>query len=548
MIPALVLPVSLPEGIITPMPNSDTARTATRQIARGAAVVILAYLVTTPIRLLSTILTARIFGTSPASEAFFASNRFAEILFNLVAGGALGSAFIPTFTGLLAKKDRATAWKLASAITNLVLLVLSLLSLLTIIFARQVVHYILAPGFSLVDPAKEALAAELLRIQLPSALVFGLSGLFMGILNAHQHFLLPALAPAIYNLGWIFGLLVLSPSLGIHGLAWGVLLGAGFHMLIQLPMVLKLPERRYSLTLGLKTEQVREVLVLMLPRLLGVAVVQLNFLLNTYLASLQPEGSVTAITLAWTVMLMPQAAIAQSIATAALPTFSAQAARGRMEHMRISLAATLRGVLLLAIPTSIGLILLRQPLVQLLFQHGGAFNDQSTQMVTWALLWYGAGLVGHCIVEIISRAFYALHDTRTPVMVGIAAMSMNLVFSLAFSALFRSIGWLPHGGLALANSLATAIECAILLVIMRKRLQGLEGKSIAALVVKALLAALLMSISLWSWLNYSNQFNPALIALGGILIGAIVYGMVVFASGIQEISSLWVSVRKKLHR
>lgn len=529
------------------MPPLDSAQTATRQIARGAAMVILAYLITTPIRLLSTILTARIFGTGPASEAFFASNRFAEILFNLVAGGALGSAFIPTFTGLLAKKDRVTAWKLASSITNLVLLVLSLLSLLAIIFARQVVHYILAPGFSLADPAKEALAAELLRIQLPSALVFGLSGLCMGILNAHQHFLLPALAPAMYNLGWIFGLLVLSPSLGIHGLAWGVLLGAVLHMFIQLPMIFKLPGRQYSLTLGLKTEQVREVLVLMLPRLLGVAVIQLNFLLNTYLASLQPEGSVTAITLAWTVMLMPQAAIAQSIATAALPTFSAQAARGRLEHMRISLAATLRGVLLLAIPASIGLIILRLPLVQLLFQQGGVFNDQSTQMVTWALLWYGAGLVGHCIVEIISRAFYALHDTRTPVMVGIAAMSMNLAFSLAFSALFRFFGWLPHGGLALANSLATAIECVILLVIMHRRLQGLEGKSIIILTMKAILAALLMGMALSLWLNSSINFSPTFVTLAGALLGALVYGIVVLLSGVQEISNLWASVRSKLH-
>ena len=214
--------------------------------------VILAYLVTTPIRLLATILTARIFGTGPASEAFFASNRFAEILFNLVAGGALGSAFIPTFTGLLAKKDQLTAWKLASAITNLVLLVLTLLSLLTIIFARQVVHYILAPGFSLVDPAKEALAADLLRIQVPSALVFGLSGLLMGILNAHQHFLLPALAPAMYNLGWIIGLVVLAPTMGVHGLAWGVLLGAGLHLLIQVPMLFSLPDRRYSLYPGIE--------------------------------------------------------------------------------------------------------------------------------------------------------------------------------------------------------------------------------------------------------------------------------------------------------
>lgn len=529
------------------MPTSDAAQTATRQIARGAVVVILAYLVTTPIRLLSTILTARMFGTGAASEAFFASNRFAEILFNLVAGGALGSAFIPTFTGLLARKDHVNAWKLASSITNLVLLVLTFTSLLAMIFARQVVHYILAPGFSLVDPAKEVLAAELLRIQLPSALIFGLSGLLMGILNAHQHFLLPALAPAMYNLGWIFGLLVLSPSMGIYGLAWGVLLGAGLHMLIQVPMVVKLPSRRYLLTLGLKTQQVREVLVLMLPRLLGVAVVQLNFLLNTYLASLQPEGSVTAITLAWTVMLMPQAAIAQSIATAALPTFSAQAAQGKLENMRSSLASSLRGVLLLSIPTSLGLILLRQPIIQLLFQHGGTFNDQSTQMVSWALLWYGAGLVGHCVVEIISRAFYALHDTRTPVIVGIAAMSMNLAFSLVFSLLFRRVGWLPHGGLALANSFATAIESVILFRIMQKRLKGMEGKAITILVGKALAATIFMGFGLWVWINQMNNKDAAFITLGGFLTGLVIYGIFIMILRVDEVSSLWNAIRNKYH-
>jgi len=529
------------------MPSSNAGRTDTRQIARGAMIVMLAYLVTTPIRLLSTILTARTFGTGPASEAFYASNRFSEILFNLVAGGALGSAFIPTFTGLLAKKDQATAWKLASAIANLVLLILTLLSLLSIIFARQVVHYILAPGFSMIDPAKEALTAELLRIQMPSAVIFGLSGLLMGILNAHQHFLLPALAPAMYNLGWIFGLLVLSPNMGIHGLAWGVLLGAGLHLLIQVPMLSSLPSRKYSLTFGLKTAPVREVLLLMLPRLLGVAMVQLNFLLNTYLASMQPEGSVTAITLAWTVMLMPQAAIAQSIATASLPTLSTQAAQGRLEQMRASLAATLRGVLLLAIPTAFGLILLRQPLIQLLYQHGGTFNEQSTQLVSWALLWYGAGLVGHCVVEIISRAFYALQDTRTPVIVSITAMGLNLIFSLAFSAFFLRIGWFPHGGLALANSLATAIEGIILFILMRKRLRGLEGKSLLALIFKALTAALIMSLGLRAWMHLAADYSTAVVVMGGVLVGILLYSLMSSILRVDEISSIWKTVRGRIN-
>ena len=167
--------------------------------------------------------------------------------------------------------------------------------------------------------------------------------------------------------------------------------------------------------------------------------------------------------------------------------------------------------------------------------------------MAWALLWYGAGLVGHCVVEIISRAFYALHDTRTPVMVGIAAMSMNLVFSLAFSALFRSIGWLPHGGLALANSLATAIECVILLVIMRRRLQGLEGGSVSALVLKAVAASIAMSLGLWAWLVYSVNLNSVVIALGGVLIGAIIYGLLIIVLRVVS-NTLIGSVEPASHR
>ena len=161
------------------------------------------------------------FGTSYDSEAYFAANRFAEILFNLMAGGALGSAFIPTFTGLLSSKKTKDAWKLASSVSNLIFLVLTLVGILSWIFARPIVHYILAPGFAAKDPAIETLTVELLRIQIPSAVIFGLSGLVMGILNAHQHFILPALAPSMYQAGLIFGALVLSRGMGIYGLAWG---------------------------------------------------------------------------------------------------------------------------------------------------------------------------------------------------------------------------------------------------------------------------------------------------------------------------------------
>jgi putative peptidoglycan lipid II flippase len=205
---------------------------------------------------------------------------------------------------------------------------------------------------------------------------------------------------------------------------------------------------------------VREVFRLFLPRIFGVAIVQLNFIVNTIIALSLVDGSVSAITLGFTLMLMPEMVIAQSIAIASLPSFSTQVELGKLDDMRVSPAATLRGVLLLAIPATLGLILLREPLIRFLFQNGSVFTSQSTQMGAWALLWYSAGLVGHSVVEIISRAFYALHDTRTPVIVGATAMGINLGFSFLFSWIFGKIGWLPLGGLALANSLATFLDHA----------------------------------------------------------------------------------------
>jgi putative peptidoglycan lipid II flippase len=526
--------------------DSIPQETANRQIARAAGTVMVAIVISQLVGLLAKSLTGQAFGTSPESEAFFAANRFAEILFNLVAGGALASAFVPTFTGLLANKDRPSAWRLASSILNLITIILTGFSILSAIFAPWIVDHILAPGFASANPAKALLTAELLRIQLISSVIFGISGLLMGILNAHQHFLLPALAPSMYSLGWIIGIVALKPTMGIHGLAWGVVIGSAMHLLIQLPGFFKLPERKYHPSLGLSMPTVREVARLMGPRLLGVAVVQLNFLLNTYLASLQPEGSLTGISLAFPLMLMPEAAIAQSIAIAALPTFSAQVALGKKDEMRSSLAATLRSVLLLAIPASLGLILLRKPLVALVYQYQ-AFDSASTELVAWALLWYAAGLVGHSVVEIVSRAFYALHDTKTPVFVGVGAMTLNLGFSLAFTRIFSAIGWMPHGGLALANSLATFLEMIALLIFMHRKLGGLEGASIWRNVGLISCATAVMAAALIGWMLLGQNMHPAIQTLGGVAIGVLVYGILVILMKIPEVRSILRIVRSRLH-
>ncbi len=508
---------------------SLTPSTANRQIARAAGTVMAAFILSQIVGLVRQILITRVFGTGAQIDAYYVAERLPNLIFTLIAGGALASAFVPTFTQFIAKEDQPNAWKLASAVFNLICLLLVAFSLLAYLLAPQIVRYILASTF----PAdQQALTASLLRVMLLTPLIFGASGLLMGILNVYQVFLWPALASTMYWLGMIFGVVVLAPRWGVHGLAWGTVIGACLHLGIQLPSLFRL-KGKYFPVLGLDFPAVREVARLMGPRLLGVGAVQLNATVNIILAAAQPPGSVAALNYAWMIVSTPQIVIAQAIAIAAMPTFSAQVAHGELTSMRASLAATLRGVILLSLPASLGLILLSQPLVALLFQYG-KFDVHSTDLVAWALVWYAAGLVGHSVVEILSRAFYSLHDTKTPVLVGMTAMGLNILFSLAFSALFSRLGWAPHGGLALANSLATALEMTGLLILMRRRLNGLGGRQVLAGVAQAGAATLLMGLVVWVWLSWMASTSPLVMIAGGVILGGMVFLAAALALGAPE--------------
>lgn len=523
---------------------SHVLSNANRQIARAASVVMGAFILSNLTGLVRQILVSQEFGTSPAIDAFNAASTYPDLIFSLIAGGALASAFVPTVTDFLAKGERKNAWFLTSAIANLVFILLTTISLISAAVAPWIVAHILAPRFS---PEQQALTSQLLRILLISPTVFGISGLLMGVLNAHQVFLWSALAPTMYWLGMIFGVLFLSPTLGIFGLAWGAVLGSCLHLGIQIPALLRLEGRQYFASLGLNFSAVREVGRLMAPRLLGVGAVQLNFVVNTIIATGQPVGSLTAIKYAWAIMTMPQVVIAQAIAIAALPTFSAQVARGEIGEMRASLAATLRGVLLLSIPATIGLISLRAPIISALFERG-EFDAQSTSMVAWALLWYTVGLVGHSFVEIISRAFYALHNTLTPVLVSVGAMSLNVGLSLTLSSLFARIGWAPHGGLALANSLATTLEALVLLGLMSRRLGGINAGEIWQAGWQTLVAAGVMASGITVWLWVVRSSTAWVIALGGIVIGAVLFTGFALLIGNRELRAVGKELYHRAYR
>ena len=260
----------------------------TKTIAKAAVLVMTFFALSRLLGVARDVVIASQFGTSAPYDSYLAAFRAPDLLFNLISGGALGSAFIPTFTGYLSRNDETGAWRLASAIINWVLVIAIGVGVLAAIFAPWLVKTLIAPGFE--DPAQIKLTVQLMRWLLFSTVIFGVSGVLMGILNARQHFLLPALAPVVYNLSIIAGAWFLGPLWGVKGLAFGVVTGSLGHLLIQLPKVFAYG-LRYQFILAPGDPGVREVARLMAPRVIGIAAVQLNFVWDTFLASWLTAGS-----------------------------------------------------------------------------------------------------------------------------------------------------------------------------------------------------------------------------------------------------------------
>jgi putative peptidoglycan lipid II flippase len=492
------------------------------QIARAAGLVVFGFVLSRVLGLVREAIISAVFGAGSDYDAYVAALQVPDTIFFVIAGGAIGSAFIPSFAGYLSKGDTHQAWRMASSVLNLFIVILIGVSALCMALARPIVILTVAQGF---PPPVQDLTVRLMRIMLLSPIIFGISGLQMGILNAHQRFLLPALAPSMYNLGIILGATLLGPvaGLGIYGLAWGVVVGSALHLLVQLPG-LRSVGAIYRLAIDLRHPGVREVSRLMGPRVLGQAIVQVNFWVNKSLASGMAEGSVGALQRAWFLLMLPQGVIAQSVATAVFPTFAAQVAADDTDGLRQTLGQVLRAVLFLSIPAAVGLVLLRLPLVRLMYEYG-VFTPEGSQAVAWPLLFFGLGLASHSLVEIVTRAFYALHDTRTPVVIGGAAMALNVVLSFALIQVVGQPGSLAQGsfgGLALANTLATTLEGVALLIMIDRRVRGTCDARLAGSVGKATVASAGMGaalILLMPLIERLGQFaGPVLgMAAGGLV-------------------------------
>ena len=526
---------------------------------------------------------AQQFGTTGAYDAFIAAQRIPEIIFQLVAGGALGSSFIPIYASLR-REDTQAAWNLASAVMTLTALAAAIAGVLVFALAGPLVDGILLPG----RPAElQALAVTLTRIMVVTPAVFAISGLVMGILQSHGLFLLPSLAISMNSIGIIAGAVLLAPLLAtapyttlsaisehlpitlrtlsrlpvdqvgassVYGLAVGAVLSALLHLFVQLPGLVQI-RARLRFYAAPNAAGVRRVLVLMAPRVLGLAVVQINFVVNIVLTSNMVEGSLVALNTAFMLMYFALGIIGQSVGSAVFPTLAALSAREDWDGFKERLAATMRTMLFLALPATIVFIVFGEPIVTL-FERG-EWTAESTQATAWALAFYGSGIAGFALLEVLSRAFYALADTWTPVVIGLAAMVGNIALSLLLVRLIGDPNTLtrgPFAGLALANALTTLVEAGVLWWLMRRRIgplgaqPGLNDRQVWVGTGRTALACIVLTLVLLIARDTSVLPRGWPMLLGGGAVGAVSFFAAAIALGLTEARAIPQILLRRIRR
>lgn len=424
------------------------------------------------VAVLRQLIIARQFGLSKELDAFNVANNLPDLLFALISGGALAIAFIPVLSEVLSKDGRPAAWDLFARIANLAFLVTAALAVVVALAAGPLVRAEvgIAPGF---ERPQQDLVAELMRLNLVATMIFSVSGLVMAGLQANQHFLLPAMAPLMYNIGQIFGATILAPEtgyrlggitlpalgLGVHGLVYGVILGAALHLGIQIPGLLRY-KFRWAPAIGINTEPVRKVLRLMVPRLGTMLFIQATFLVRDNLASRLESGAVSALTYGYMIMQVPETLIGTAIGTALLPTLSEQAARQDHELFQATVERAVRVLIAITLPVAVVLSAGLRPLIELAF----GFDAQGTDLMLWVARGFLAGLIGQSVMEVAARSFYAKQNALIPLMT--AGINATL-YTLMGVLLFRRLG---APGISLADSLAFSIQAVVLILLLNRRM------------------------------------------------------------------------------
>ena len=482
-------------------------------------------------------LIANFFGSGMSADAFFVAFRIPNLLRRLFAEGSLTVSFIPVFTEYLQNKSKQEAFLLARVVLTFLVCIVTAITILGIILSPLIVR-VIAPGFGGMGE-KYVLTVLLTRIMFPYIFLVSLLALFMGILNSLKHFSSPAIAPVFLNLSMIAALIFIVPFMKTPtvGLALGVILGGIIQMALQIPFLIK-KGLTFAPKWNIRHPALKKIGMLMLPTIFGSAIYQINQLIGTLLASLLEEGSVSYLYYADRLVQFPLGVFAIAISTAVLPSLSREAAKGDIYKLKQTLSHALRLTMFITIPAMAGLIVLRQPIIALLFQRG-AFSTFTTAMTAQALLYYSVGLWAFAGLRVFVSAFYSLQDTKTPVKVAVVAMIANIAFSLAL------MGPLKHGGLALALSLASTLQLFMLIFLLRRRLGGIEGGAVIHSMVRSFISSIIMSICIYFltfkiFLNILDQktFHLAFEILTIVCAGLVIYGISAYVLGSKELSSL----------
>jgi putative peptidoglycan lipid II flippase len=436
--------------------------TAGAALARAGLFVSIAFLASRVLGYLRVTITTAIFGAGPDLDAFFAAFRIPDLMFQLVAAGALGSALVPVVAGLRATGEADRGFRIGATVANLMLVALGVLAVAGAILAPVIVPAI-TPGF---DPATGQLTIDLTRIMLASPVLLALGAVSASLLNASGRFFAAAMAPVAYNAAIIVAAVAFGPTIGVTALAFGVVAGSALHLLIQLPVLWRAAFRP-RLSVDTSDPLARKVFALMAPRALGLASVQLTFLVNTSLASVLGAGAITAYTVAFTLLQLPIGLIAQPLGVVSLPTMSQAAATGARDELRSLVTRAVRLLAFTLLLVAGVAIVLRTEVVRLLFGYG-RFDEAAVSEAAAALGVFLLGLPAHGMIAVLARAFYADQDTRTPVTGALIAVAINIVISVATAPI------LGIRGLALGIAIGAWVEASFLLARLAPRLPGLE--------------------------------------------------------------------------
>jgi len=503
--------VSLTGKTAVPNPPSvsqqDTSAMQKTTMARATLILTGAFIASRVLGLLRSSLFSFVFGAGMRSDAYLQAFLVPDLIFNIVAGGALSSAFIPVFTQyMLGERDEKTAWHIASSALNLALSIMCFLALIAIIFAPELVPlYNPGPG---VSPTEMGLIVTLTRLMLLQSIIMGGGVVLNSVLYSRQNFMLPAIGTVLYNVGLICGLLpgfllvffgrsAAHLDFAVYAATIGVIVGALFQVGIQIPGVIKEKMHYTFLSFDWKHPGVRQIGRQMLPRALNAAVLYFSTFVDRALilafvaTPLLADGLITQYYQAFQLVLLPLGIFGMAVSTAAFPTMAENVTLGRLDRVRTIIEDTLRTIFFLSIPASIGLMVVGLPIIQVLLQHG-AFNldDSTTTSVPLAL--FALGLVGLASVEILTRSFYAFRDSKTPVLVSIAQFGLKILLSLI---LLKLLHWGPSWGLgtlAFSTSIAGLLEAGVLIYLLQKKIGMLGLRKLAVFAVRVLLASLVM--------------------------------------------------------